>query len=195
MNKNEFIHRAIIAQMANPYSWGSDNNPFRRSFSDIIEEARDMADFVEQEGIPFDPFPSTSSGQAPEEPEEEEEVDGITILRRYTEKYPFIVTRELHVVAGNLNALNRATADGDLSALDFNSGRVKVRVNKDKFRHIIKTLSDIGNGTDEAPDGSWLLFGHFNQQERPQYPTTAIILSDDERKAMLDEGRMLYEYH
>ena len=57
MNKNEFIQRAIIAQMANPYSWGRDNNPFRRSFSDIIEEARDMADFVEQEGIPFDALP------------------------------------------------------------------------------------------------------------------------------------------
>lgn len=84
MNKNEFIHRAIIAQMATPYSWGSDNNPFRRSFSDIIEEARDMADYVEQEGIPFDALPgrrgdglfvavdvgADEDNNAPEEPQD-----------------------------------------------------------------------------------------------------------------------------
>ena len=70
MGKNEFIQRAIIAQMANPYSWGSDNNPFRRSFSDIIEEARDMADYVEQEGIPFDPFPVDGATTTPEQKQE-----------------------------------------------------------------------------------------------------------------------------
>ena len=57
MNKNEFIHRAIIALMGNPHAYGSSNNPFLLSPSDIIEKALNMADFVEQEGIAFDALP------------------------------------------------------------------------------------------------------------------------------------------
>lgn len=57
MTRNEFIHRAIIAQMANPYAWGKDNNPFRMSYSDIIDIADNMADYVEESGIHFDALP------------------------------------------------------------------------------------------------------------------------------------------
>ena len=57
MGKNEFIHRAIIAMMSNPYAFGSDSNPFRMCPARLIQEAQDMADFVEQEGIPFDALP------------------------------------------------------------------------------------------------------------------------------------------
>lgn len=70
MGKNEFIHRAIIAMMSNPYAFGSEGNIFRMSPSDIIDKARDMADFVEQEGIPFDPFPVDDSTTTPEQKQE-----------------------------------------------------------------------------------------------------------------------------
>lgn len=70
MGKNEFIHRAIIAMMSNPYAFGSDNNPFRMCPSRIIQEAQDMADFVEQEGIPFDPFPVDDATTTPEQKQE-----------------------------------------------------------------------------------------------------------------------------
>ena len=63
MTRNEFIHRAIIAQMANPYAWGRDNNPFRMSYSDIIDAADDMADYVEGSGIHFDALPIEEAGE------------------------------------------------------------------------------------------------------------------------------------
>lgn len=57
MNKNEFIHRAIIALMANPNAYGHDSNLLRMSPARLIQEAQDMAEFVEQEGIHFDALP------------------------------------------------------------------------------------------------------------------------------------------
>lgn len=57
MTKNDFIHRAIVAQMANPHAWGGDGNILNMSPSDIIDKARDMADYVEQDGIAFDALP------------------------------------------------------------------------------------------------------------------------------------------
>lgn len=57
MNKNEFIQRGILALMANPNAYGHDSNLLRMSPARLIQEAQDMADFVEQEGIPFDALP------------------------------------------------------------------------------------------------------------------------------------------
>lgn len=97
MNKNEFIHRAIIAQMSNPYAFGSEGNIFRMSPSDIIDKAQDMADFVEQEGIPFDALPMNDGyvhtplgnfrlSVDKEEPEDKDRLDELNyLIERYKE--------------------------------------------------------------------------------------------------------------
>lgn len=100
MGKNEFIHRAIIAMMSNPHAFGSDNNPFRMCPARLIQEAQDMADYVEQEGIPFDPFPgrrgdglfvavdvgADEDDNAPEETEDKDRLDELNyVIERYKE--------------------------------------------------------------------------------------------------------------
>ena len=57
MTKNDFIQRGILALMANPNAYGHDSNLLRMAPARLIQEAQDMADFVEQEGIPFDALP------------------------------------------------------------------------------------------------------------------------------------------
>ena len=90
MTRNEFIHRAIIAQMANPYAWGSDNNPFRMSFSDIIDAADDMADYVEGSSIPFDALQMEENGEQRDtrlNPEESAINDLDYCIERYKELF------------------------------------------------------------------------------------------------------------
>lgn len=70
MTKNDFIQRGILALMANPNAYGHDSNILRMAPARIIQEAQDMADFVEQEGIPFDPFPVDCATTTPEQKQE-----------------------------------------------------------------------------------------------------------------------------
>lgn len=62
MGKNEFIQRGILALMATPNAYGHDSNILRMSPARLIQEAQDMAEFVEQEGIPFDALPMYEDG-------------------------------------------------------------------------------------------------------------------------------------
>lgn len=80
MHKNEFIQRGILALMANPNAYGHDSNLLRMAPARLIQEAQDMADFVEQEGIAFDTFPYTDSGKAPEEPADKDRIAELNYL-------------------------------------------------------------------------------------------------------------------
>ena len=194
MGKNEFIQRAIIAQMANPYSWGSDNNPFRRSFSDIIEEARDMADFVEQEGIPFDALPMNDGyvrtplgnfrlSVDKEEPEEIE-LNESNILDTFTKKHPLRVTSEFHMIPECFEEIFNATRDGLFRSCQCDGKEVSATIAHGGPYPIITNWYDVEN--EKAPNGSWVIFGIPHTSSTP---LMVFVLDDQWREDLFREGR------
>ena len=194
MNKNEFIQRAIIAQMANPYSWGSDNNPFRRSFSDIIEEARDMADYVEQEGIPFDALPlndgyvHTPLGNfrlsVDKEERQEVELNRGNMLDTFTQKQPLRVTHEFHMVVDCFEKIYNATMYEHLfQSCTCDGKEISAIIARDR-NPVITNWYDVE--TEKVPNGSWVIFGLPPTSNKP---TLVFVLDDAERESLFGEGR------
>ena len=194
MHKNEFIHRAIIAQMANPHAFGSDNNPFRMAPARIIQEAQDMADFVEQEGIPFDALPMedgyvhTPLGnfrlRVDKEEPEEIELPKSNILDTFTKKHPLRVTSEFHMIPECFEEIYKATMYGGLFRSCTCDGKeMSATIARDSQSPIITNLCDVEN--DKAPNGSWVIFG---MPHTSSFPLMAFVLTDYDRADLFKEG-------
>lgn len=194
MNKNEFIQRGILALMGNPHAFGSDNNPFLLSPSDIIDKARDMADFVEQEGIPFDALPMEDGHvhsplgnfrlSVDKEEQEEVELNRCNMLDTFTQKQPLRVTHEFHMVVDCFEKIYNATMYEHLfQSCTCDGKEISAIIARDR-NPVITNWYDVEN--DKAPNGSWVIFGLPPTSNKP---TLVFVLDDAERESLFGEGR------
>ena len=113
MHKNEFIHRAIIAQMALHHT------AHNVRITDTISLAMRTADAIEEAGIPFDALPMedgyvhTPLGNfrlsVDKEEPEEIELNKSNILDTFTKKHPLRVTSEFHMIPECFEEIFNAT--------------------------------------------------------------------------------------
>lgn len=194
MNKNEFIQRGILALMANPNAYGHDSNILRMAPARLIQEAQDMADFVEQEGIPFDALPMndgyvhTPLGNfrlsVDKEGPEEVELNRGNMLDTFTQKQPLRVTHEFHMVVDCFEKIYNATMYEHLfQSCTCDGKEISAIIARDR-NPVITNWYDVDN--EKAPNGSWVIFGLPPTSNKP---TLVFVLDDAERESLFGEGR------
>jgi hypothetical protein len=195
MNKNEFIQRGILALMANPNAYGHDSNILRMAPARLIQEAQDMAEFVEQEGIPFDALPMNDGyvhtplgnfrlSVDKEEPEEIE-LNKSNILDTFTKKHPLRVTSEFHMIPECFEEIFNATMrDRLFQSCTFDGKEISATISHSGPFPIITNWYDVEN--EKAPNGSWAIFGIPHTSSTP---LMVFVLDDQWREDLFKEGR------
>ena len=194
MGKNEFIQRGILALMANPNAYGHDSNLLRMAPARLIQEAYDMADFVEQEGIPFDALPMndgyvhTPLGnfrlRVDKEEPEEIELNKSNILDTFTKKHPLRVTSEFHMIPECFEEIFNATRDGLFRSCQCDGKEMSATIAHGGPYPIITNWYDVEE--EKAPNGSWVIFG---VPHNSLGPIMVFVLDDQWREDLFKEGR------